>query len=67
MLAKFYGWTFETIDNMSFEQIESAIACMPVEHEDGSVRPERRQRGISVDSMEQVEEINAHWREYFRV
>jgi hypothetical protein len=66
-LAKFYGWTFADIDGMSFEQIDSAIACMPVEQADGTVRPSPRQVGISINSLEELREINANWREYLGI
>ena len=49
-LAEKYGWSFETIDNMSFEQITSALT-------DG-----KKQEGIPVKSVEDVEKINRNWR-----
>jgi hypothetical protein len=52
---------------MSFEQIDSAVACMPVYQEDGALVPGKRDVGISVDSMEQVREINDNWRDYVRI
>jgi hypothetical protein len=67
MLAKFYGWTFDAIDGMSFEQIDSAYACMPIEQTDGSVRPNRRSKGIPVESVEQAQEISANWRDYYGI
>jgi hypothetical protein len=66
-LAKFYGWTFADIDGMSFEQIDSAIACMPVEQPDGSIKPNPRRTGIPVNSMEEIKEINERWREYLGI
>lgn len=63
-LCKFYGWTFDDVDGMSFEQIDSACACMPEEQADGTIRPSPRQSGISVNSIEEIREINANWRQY---
>jgi hypothetical protein len=66
-LCKFYGWTFADVDNLSFEQIDSAIDCMPVEQMDGTIRPNPRQAGISVHSSEELKEFNENWRAYYGV
>ncbi len=49
-LAEKYGWSFEQIDDMSFEQISSAL-------DDG-----KKPKGIIVKSADDVKEINKHWR-----
>jgi hypothetical protein len=46
------GWTFETVDNMSFEQINSAI------------REGKKPAGIPIESHEEAHEINRNWRQY---
>lgn len=46
------GWTFETIDGMSFEQIDSAC------------RRGRKEK-LVVQSIEEAREINRNWREYY--
>lgn len=52
---------------MSLEQIDSAVACLPTYNEEGDMVPGKREIGISVESIEQVREINANWREYVRI
>ena len=49
-MAEKYGWTFDEIDDMSFEQISSAL-------DDG-----KRPKGIAVKSADDVKEINKYWR-----
>lgn len=54
-LAEQYGWTFDAIDDMSFEQIGSACA--------GG----KRQVAIPVGSPEEVREIARDWRRWYGV
>ena len=49
------GWTFEAIDDMSFEQIESAC------------RRGKKSKGIPVHSDEEVREIARNWRKYYGI
>jgi len=51
-LAEHYGWTFDVIDNMTFDQIESAST--------GG----KREKGIPVRSLEEALEITRNWRRY---
>jgi hypothetical protein len=54
-LAEDFGWTFDVIDDMSFEQIRSAIT---------RGEPDR---GIPVSSVEEAREVAANWRTYLGV
>jgi hypothetical protein len=51
-LAEDFGWSFDTIDDMSFEQINSAIT-----------RGEKSQ-GIPIESISDMDDINRNWRTY---
>lgn len=51
-LAEDFGWTFDQIDDMSFEQIASALS-----------RGEQS-KGIAISSAEEALEITENWREY---
>jgi hypothetical protein len=51
-LAEMYGWTFSTIDDMSFEQIESAW------------RGGKPDTGFPVRSLDDVQNIRRNWRKY---
>jgi len=46
------GWTFDAIDDMSFEQIDSAI------------RKGKKPEGIPINSIDEAREINLNWRKY---
>jgi hypothetical protein len=54
MLAERYGWTFDAIDEMSFEQIESACR---------GGKPEK----LTARSLDEAVEIAKNWREYYRI
>jgi len=54
-LAEHYGWTFEAIDTMTFDQIESAWT--------GG----KRRKGIPVRSNEEMQEISRNWRRYLGI
>ena len=54
-LAEQFGWTFAAIDDMTFEQIDSAR------------RMGKRSPGIPVGSDEDVKEINRNWRKYYGI
>lgn len=58
-LAQTYGWTFEQIDNMTFEQISSAA------------REGKPNRGIKAGSLEEAlkiqRDMRANWRHYYGV
>ncbi len=54
-LAELYGWTFEVIDGMSFEQIGSAL------------RGGRPPKGLAVHSAEQVMDIARNWRKHLGI
>lgn len=51
-LAERYGWTFDVIDGMSFEQLESAVL--------GG----KRSKGIPVESNADAEQVARDWRKY---
>lgn len=55
-LCRLYpGWTFDTIDNMSFEQIESAL------------NEGKKPKGLTIESHEQLADINKNWRLYYGI
>lgn len=54
-LAELYGWSFDTIDNMSFEQIGSACT------------QGKKSKGIAIHDHKQLEEINKNWRAYYGI
>lgn len=51
-LAEFYGWSFREIDEMSWDQINSAC------------RAGKRNDGIEINSIEDAIEIQKNWRAY---
>lgn len=51
-LAEDFGWTFDVIDDMSFEQINSAVTRG------------KPPTGIPVNSVEEAREITENWRKY---
>ena len=51
-LAELYGWDFATIDEMSWDQINSAC------------RGGKPRGGIPVHTVEEVREIARNWRKY---
>lgn len=54
-LAEHYGWTFDAIDTMTFDQIESAWT--------GG----KKSKGIPVRSKEEAMEINRNWRRHLGI
>jgi hypothetical protein len=53
LCEKYPGWTFETVDNMTFEAIESAW-------HDG-----KPTRGITIDDPSQATDMAKRWREFY--
>jgi hypothetical protein len=51
-LAERYGWSFDIIDGMTFDQIESAWT--------GG----KRSKGIPVRSMDEAMAVNRNWKRY---
>jgi hypothetical protein len=49
------GWTFDTIDDMSFEQIDSAL------------RRGKPTKGIPIHSAEEARDIAVNWRKYLGI
>jgi hypothetical protein len=51
-LALTYGWTFDSIDGMSFDQIASAL------------RHGKRKKGVPVSSDDDVRALARQWRRF---
>ena len=54
-LAEHYGWTFTVIDDMTFDQIESAWT--------GG----KKSKGIPVRSAEEAAEVTRNWRRHIGI
>lgn len=52
LCIRYAGWTFDTVDNMTFDQIEIAW------------NRGKKAKGLAVNSDEDVERINREWRRY---
>lgn len=53
-LAEKYGWTFDVIDNMSFDAIESALVGT------------KKRTGLAITDDSEVFEMARNWRRYYQ-
>ncbi|MHC5540623.1 hypothetical protein ACYOEI_20590, partial [Singulisphaera rosea] len=53
-LAQAYGWTFATIDEMSFDAIDSAL------------REGKPPAGVEISCAEDIAEVSKNWRLYYQ-
>jgi hypothetical protein len=54
-LAERYHWTFDTIDNMSLEQIASAMSSG------------KKPKGIPIENAEEAKDMTKNWRIYYGI